>query len=84
MVFLNLPEKVAIAVNNAYSALSTFILQRLRQKRNRVPADSPKPASSYECCVYGKLFPNTIESVLESYRRAARSIITSDEQACGE
>ena len=76
-----IPEKMTMAVRRAYSALSTFMLLICLPNLKRGSAVSPTPAILYESRVYGRLLAKTMLSVLASYLRAQRSIITSLEQA---
>lgn len=70
-----------MAVNKAYSALSTFMEHICRPNRSRSSMTSPIPAIVYDSRVYGWLLANKMESVWTSYLRAILSIITSLEQA---
>jgi len=70
-----------MAVNKAYSALSTFILYINRLNDNWFSMASPNPALLYESAENGWLFANTIESLLISYFLATLNIIASLEQA---
>lgn len=74
---------MTMAVNKAYSALSTFILYINRLNDNWFSMASPSPALLYASAVNGWLLANTMESLLMSYFLATLNIIASLEQAYG-
>jgi len=72
---------MTMAVNKAYSALSTFMLYINRLNDSWFSMASPNPALLYESAENGWLLANTIESVVMSYFLATLNIIASLEQA---